>query len=423
MIQADSAATGISELVTPVGNGPLAGPAADRLRVIEDAAVAFSNGEIVFVGTERDFRQAVKLVPSGRIVDAEGGTALPGFVDAHTHLPFAGWREREFDERLRGATYSEIAARGGGILSTVAETRAASFNELTEKVRARLDDMVRLGTTTVEAKSGYGLSLEDELKQLAALREAAAGHPVEVVPTFLGAHTVPREYKGKREHYISLLMDKVLPEVARQGLAEYADAFVDANAFTLEEARSVLSAARGHGLGVRLHADQLADDGAALLAAELGAASADHLEYASPEGIEALARAGTCGVLLPAATFFLMMEVKPPGRKLIDAGVPVVVATDFNPGSCPADSMGAALWFACLTARLTVDEAICAATLNAAHSLGRAGSIGSLEVGKRADLVIHDVPNRYHLVYRFGEPRVSKVIAGGELVYDKRAAG
>jgi imidazolonepropionase len=422
MIQADLAVTGISELATPIGRGPLSGPASDRLHVVEEAAIACINGEIVFVGSEREYHEAVELLPSCRRIDAEGGTVLPGFIDAHTHLPFAGWREREFDERLRGATYSEIAARGGGILSTVAETRAASFDRLTEKVRARLDDLLRLGTTTVEAKSGYGLSLEDELKQLAALREAARGHPVEVVPTFLGAHTVPAEYRDRREKYIVLLKDRILPEVARQGLAEYADAFVDANAFTPGEAREVLSAAREHGLGVRLHADQLADDGAALLAAELGAASADHLEYASPGGIEALARAGTCGVLLPAATFFLMMNIQPPGRKLIDAGVPVVVATDFNPGSCPADSMSAALWFACLTARLTVDEAICAATLNAAHSLGRSRRIGSLEAGKRADLVIHDVPNRYHLVYRFGEPRVSKVIAGGELVYDKRAA-
>jgi imidazolonepropionase len=422
MIQADLAVTGISELATPVGRGPLAGPNADRLTVIEDAAVACSNGEIVFVGPEPEYRQAVELIPSGRSVDAEGGTVLPGFVDAHTHLPFAGWREQEFDERLRGATYSEIAARGGGILSTVEKTRAASFAELTEMVRARLDDLLRLGTTTVEAKSGYGLSFEDELKQLAALRDAAAGHPVEVVPTFLGAHTVPEEYRNRREQYLSLLRDKILPEVARQDLAEYADAFVDANAFTLDEARSILNAAREEGLGVRLHADQLADDGAARLAAELGAASADHLEYASPEGVEALARAGTCGVLLPAATFFLMMEVKPPARRLIDAGVPVVVATDFNPGSCPADSMTAALWFACLTARMTIDEAICAATLNAAHSLGRAERIGSLEAGKRADLAIHDVPNRYHLVYRFGEPRVGKVIAGGRLVYEKGAA-
>jgi imidazolonepropionase len=419
MIEADLVLTGISELATPQGTTALAGSSAGRMRVVEQAAVACFRGEIVYAGPERDFLQAVKPEPDAVQVDARGGTVLPGFVDAHTHLPFAGWREQEFDERLRGATYSEIAARGGGILSTVAMTRAASFEELTEQVRARLDAMLRLGTTTVEAKSGYGLTFEDELKQLAALRDASRDHPVDLVPTFLGAHTVPVEYREHREKYVRLLIDRVLPEVSRQKLAEYADAFVDAHAFDLDEARRILGAAREHGLGIRLHADQLADDGAARLAAELGAASADHLEYAAEEGIEALARAGTCGVLLPAATFFLMMEAQPPGRKLIDAGVPVVVATDFNPGSCPADSMSAALWFACLTGRLTVDEAICAATLNAAHSLGRADRMGSIEPGKRADLVVHDVPNRYHLVYRFGEPRVSKVIAGGRLVYER----
>jgi imidazolonepropionase len=419
MIQADLAVLGISELATPQGSAALAGADMGRLRVVEDAAVACHDGEIVFVGTERELRQAVQLAPDATRVDAAGGTLLPGFVDAHTHLPFAGWREQEFDERLRGATYSEIAARGGGILSTVATTRATSFEQLTEQVRGRLDAMLRLGTTTVEAKSGYGLSFEDELKQLAALRDGSTDHPVALVPTFLGAHTVPAEYKAQRDRYVRLLVDRILPEVSRQKLAEYADAFVDANAFDLDEARTVLSAAREHGLGVRLHADQLADDGAALLAAELGAASADHLEYAADEGVEALARAGTCGVLLPAATFFLMMDARPPGRKLIEAGVPVVVATDFNPGSCPTDSMSAALWFACLSARLTVDEAICAATLNAAHSLGRADRVGTIEPGKWADLVVHDVPNRYHIVYRFGVPRVSKVIAGGRLVYER----
>jgi len=290
---------------------------------------------------------------------------------------------------------------------------------LAESVRGRLDRMLERGTTTVEAKSGYGLSYEDELKQLTALRDASGGHPVEVVRTFLGAHTVPVEYRERREEYIDLLVERLLPEVVRQGLAEYADAFVDAHAFSLDEARRVLERAREVGLGVRVHADQLADDGAARLAAELGAASADHLEYASEAGIEALARAGTCGVLLPAATFFLMMDARPPARKLIEAGVPVVVATDFNPGSCPTESMGAALWFACLTARMTVDEAITASTLNAAHSLGRAERIGSLEVGKRADIVIHDVPNRYHLVYRFGVEHVSRVVAGGKPAYER----
>ncbi len=417
MIRADLAVTGISELVTPTGSGPRVGRDLGSVKIIEQAALAAHEGEIVFVGTRSEYREAVQLTSGGREIDAAGGTVLPGFVDAHTHLPFAGWREREFDERLRGTTYSEIAARGGGILSTVARTRAVDGERLARDVRLRLDDMLRLGTTTVEAKSGYGLSLRDELKQLSALGVAGRNHPVEVVRTFLGAHTVPAEYSGRREAYVDLLIDEVLPAVAADGLAEYADAFVDANAFTLDEARRVLGAAREHGMGLRLHADQLADDGAAALAAELGAASADHLEHSSDAGIEALARAGTCGVLLPSATFFLMMDERPPGRRLIDAGVPVVVATDFNPGSCPAESMGAALWFACLTAGLTVDEAITASTLNAAHALGRADRIGSLEPGKRANLVIHRIPNRYHLVYRFGISHVDKVIVEGRLVH------
>ncbi len=419
MIEADLVLTGISELATPLGTTVRLGNDLGRLQVIEHAAVATQGERVVFVGRESELRQAV-ATDSALRVDAAGGTVLPGFVDAHTHLPFAGWRETEFDERLRGATYSEIAARGGGILSTVDRTRAADARDLQEAVRQRLDSMVRLGTTTVEAKSGYGLSLESELKQLSVLRGAGHGHPADVVPTFLGAHTVPLEFRGNRRAYIDLLIDEILPAVVADGLAEYADAFVDAHAFSLEEAREVLTAARERGLGVRLHADQLADDGAAELAADLGAASADHLEFASARGIDALARAGTCGVLLPAATFFLMMERRPPGRRLVDGGVPVVVATDFNPGSCPAESMGAALWFACLTAGLTVDEAITAATLNAAQALGRADRVGSIEVGKRADFVVHAIPNRYHLVYRFGTPRVDKVIAGGKLVYEAR---
>ena len=416
MNRADLVVTGISELATPTGHSFRTGSDLGRLCVIRDAAVACRGDRILFVGPRSELSLAVEAEPDGVIVDAEGGTVLPGFIDAHTHLPFAGWREREFDERLRGTTYSEIAARGGGILSTVTETRKTDREELTARVRARLDRMLALGTTTVEAKSGYGLNRQDELKQLEALRFAAAGHPVEVVPTFLGAHTVPTEYRDRREEYVELLVDTLLPEVAANRLAEYADVFVDEHAFTIDEARRVLTAAREQGLGVRLHADQLADDGAALLAAELGAASADHLEFTSPQGIDALAAAGTAGVLLPAATFFLMTDATPPGRKLADAGVPVVVATDFNPGSCPCDSMGAVLWFACLTARLGVDEAITAATLNAACALGRGDRIGTLEPGKRANLVIHDVPNRYHMVYRFGSPRVSKVIVDGRLV-------
>jgi imidazolonepropionase len=416
MIPADLVVSGIGELATPEGRAARLGPDQGRLRVLRDAAVACRGDRIAWVGPARELDLAVRLVPGGSRVDARDGTALPGFVDAHTHLPFAGWRESEFDERLRGATYSEIAARGGGILSTVERTRAIEPGALAERVRARLDALLALGTTTVEAKSGYGLTLADECKQLEALRDGARGHPVEIVPTFLGAHTVPSEMRSRRAEYVRLVVEEMLPEVATRGLAEYADAFVDAHAFAAGEAREVLEAARARGLGIRLHADQLADDGTAALAAELGAASADHLEHASPEGLEALARAGTCGVLLPAATLFLMGRAAPPGRRLVDAGVPVVVATDFNPGTCPLESTGTALALACLTAGLSVDEAITATTLNAAHSLGRAGTCGSIEVGKRANLVIHSVPNRYHLAYRMGLPRVALVIVAGRVV-------
>ncbi len=416
MIPADLVVSGISELATPEGKAALSGSDTGRLRIIKNAAVACHEGRIVFAGEEAECTAKVQPTPDCIPVDAAGGTVLPGFVDAHTHLPFAGWRETEFDERLRGASYSDIAARGGGILSTVEAVRAMDRNGLAAMVRGRLNDMLAQGTTTAEAKSGYGLDLHTEIMQLEALRDAGLDHPVQLVTTFLGAHTVPGEYRGDRQRYIQLILNEILPEVARRRMARFADAFVDAHAFSVEEARLILEAAKGHGLKVRLHADQLADDGGALLAAELGAATADHLEFASDEGLEAMARAGTCGVLLPAATFFLMMDRKPPGRRLLDAGVPVVVATDFNPGTCPCESMSAAVWFACLTAGLGVDEAITATTLNAAHSLGLADQVGSIEVGKRADLVVYDFPNRYHLVYRFGAPRIKAVVAGGKQV-------
>jgi len=419
MIEADLAVVGISQLATPEGRHPRLGADLGRVRVVDDAAVACAGDRIVFVGSEREFRRAVAVRPGGRTLDARGGTVIPGFVDAHTHLPFAGWRESEFNERLAGKSYAEIAARGGGILSTVSATRAASRVDLASLVRARLDAMLSLGTTLVEAKSGYGLEREAELKQLTALRDGARGHPVEVVATFLGAHTVPLERRGDRARYVEEVARGMLPEVARAGLASYADVFVDAHAFSLAEARLVLEAAAAEGLGVRLHADQLADDSAAALAAALGAASADHLEHVSDEGIEALARAGTVAVLLPAATFFLMQEKRPPARRLVDAGVAVAVATDFNPGTCPTEAMGTVLEHACLSLRLTIDEAIAAATLNAAHALGRAGETGSIEVGTRADLVVHAVPNRYHLVYRLGVRRVRTVIASGRVVVDE----
>jgi imidazolonepropionase len=419
MIEADLAVVGISELATSEGRTARLSSDLGRLRTIDGAAVACRGGRFVFVGTERDFRQAVTMTAGGRTLDARGATVLPGFVDAHTHVPFAGWRESEFNERLRGATYSEIAARGGGILSTVAATRAASLTDLAQLTRGRFDAMLLLGTTLAEAKSGYGLCTEAEVKQLEAVKLASKGHPLQVVTTFLGAHTVPKERRDDRARYVDEIVNEMIPEISGRKLAVYADAFVDSHAFSLGEARRVLEAAAAAGLGVRVHADQLADDGGALLAAELRAASADHLEHVSDAGIAALAEAGTAAVLLPTAAFFLMSQTLPPARRLIDAGVPIAIATDFNPGSSPTEAMGAVLEFACLSLRLSIDEAIAAATLNAAYALGQAEQTGSIEVGKRADFVIHAVPNRYHLVYRFGVRRVRTVVAFGRVVVEE----
>lgn len=418
MIEADLAVVGVSELATPEGRSARLGSDLGRLRVVREAALACRGGRIVFVGTERELRQAVTMAPGGRTLDASGATVLPGFVDAHTHVPFAGWRESEFNERLLGATYSEIAARGGGILRTVAATRAASRDELTALTRERLDAMLLCGTTLAEVKSGYGLETATEIKQLEAVQAAACSHPVGVVPTFLGAHTIPAERRGDRKGYIDAIVGEMLPEITKRKLAVYADAFVDGSALTLAEARRVLTAAAEAGLGVRLHADQLADDGTAALAAELHAASADHLEHVSSAGIEALAKSKTAAVLLPGAAFFLMSKTLPPARRLIEAGVPVAIATDFNPGSCPTEAMGAVCELACLSLSLSIDEAIAASTLNAAYALGRAEETGSIEVGKRADFVIHAVPNRYHLVYRFGVRRVHTVVAAGRVVVE-----
>jgi imidazolonepropionase len=416
MIEADLTVVGISELATPEGHSARLGAELGRLRVVRDAALACRGDRVVFVGTERELPQAVRLVAGGRTLDASGATVLPGFVDAHTHVPFAGWRESELNERIAGATYAEIAARGGGIQRTVAATRAASKEELVALTRERLDAMLLCGTTLAEVKSGYGLETAAEIKQLEAVQSAALSHPVRVVPTFLGAHTIPAERRGDRKRYIDTIVGEMIPEITRRKLAVYADAFVDQQALTIAEARRVLEAAAASGLGVRLHADQLADDGTATLAAELRAASADHLEHVSSAGIDALAASGTAAVLLPAAAYVLLSKAQAPARRMIEAGVPVAIATDFNPGTCPTEAMGAALEHACLSLSMSIDEAIAASTLNAAYALGRADDSGSIEVGKRADFVIHAVPNRDHLVYRFGVRRVRTVVSSGKVV-------
>ncbi|MGH9750592.1 MAG: imidazolonepropionase [Candidatus Polarisedimenticolia bacterium] len=416
MIEADLAVVDADELVTVRGPAPKTGEALRDPGILHGGCVAARDGVLVFVGEAREYRHRVRLARSGEEIDAAGRIVLPGFVDPHTHLPFAGWRADEFVERLAGATWESIAARGGGIMATVRATRAASFEDLVASGKRHLDVMLRHGTTTAEAKSGYGLTQDDELKLLRVIRALGALHPIDLVPTFLGAHVVPPERRDDREGYLRELIDRSIPQVAREGLARFCDVFVEEGAFSAAEGERVLGAAAAAGLGLRVHAEQRSASGGALLAARLRAASADHLEHAGDAAIGALAAAGTTAVLLPGAAFFLRDPRDPPVRRMIEAGVPIALATDFNPGTCPLEAMTAILPLACLRYGLDPAEAIAAATLNAAHSLGIAAHAGSLEVGKAADLLVAEVPDHRHLAYRFGVNPVRTVIKAGRVV-------
>lgn len=416
---ADFVLTGAGELVTCAVPAPAAGPAQSQLPIIEDAALAAKDGRVVWVGHEVDLERQVQILPGATTIDVRGRAVLPGLVDCHTHLVWDGDRADEFERRLAGATYAEIAAAGGGILRTVEMTRRASLEELAEAAGQRMDRMARWGVTAFEVKSGYGLDLETELKMLRAARLAADRRPFEVVTTFLGAHTVPKEARGSAEAraaYVERLCREMIPRVAAERLAQFADVFVDAHAFSIAEARLVLAAARRHGLALKIHADQLASDGSAELAGELGAVSAEHLEFASEEGMRAMAAAGTVAVLLPAAGLFIRMKQTAPARKMIDLGVPVALSTDLNPGSCPCESLPLVLQLGCLLYGMTVEEAILAGTLNAAAAAGIADRAGSLEPGKRCDLLVLDAEDRRQLLYQFGAPRIFMVVAGGRIV-------
>ena len=394
---------GIGKLVTPEGLGPRTGPAQGELRVLEDAYLVIRGGRILELGQG-------KPPPSpGPTLDAHGRLVTPGLVDPHTHAVFAGSRVEEFLARTRGERYT-----GGGILTTVAAVRSASEAELVALARPRLLRLLRDGTTTVEIKSGYGLTTGDELKLLRAIRRLGEELPLTVVPTFLGAHAFPREVS--REEYLELLVEEMIPQVAGEGLAEFCDVFCDRGFYTVEEARRVLEAGKEHGLVPKLHADELAWVGAAELAAELSAVSADHLLHVSQEGIRALAAAGVVAVLLPG-TAFVLSEPYPPARRLIEAGVPVALGSDFNPGSCPISSMPLVISLAVLRLGLSPEEALCAATLNAAAAVGLAGELGSLEPGKVGDLVIWDAEELGELPYFIGHRLALAVVKGGEVVW------
>ena len=407
-----------SQVVTCSGVTSKRGAQMAELGVIENGAVMIEDGIIRAVGPTA---QVLPADISGyRTIDAAGRAVLPGFVDSHTHLVFGGFRAEEFGWRLRGMRYMEIMQRGGGIVSTMQATRQASREELYAAARGRLDTLLSFGVTTVEGKSGYGLDLNTELRQLEVMRDLAATHPVEVIPTFMGAHAVPPEYKGRTDAYIAFLIDTVLPAVADQKLARFCDIFCEQNVFSIEQSRRLLTRARHLGFGLKLHADEIVRIGGAELAAEVGAVSADHLLQASDQGIAALSAAGVVATLLPG-TAFSLKEPYARGRFMIDQGCAVALASDLNPGSCFTESMPLIVALACLYMGLTPEEAISAATLNGAAALDMAGTIGSLDPGKQADLVILEFPTYDFIPYHIGVSTVQTVIKKGRVVYEKKS--
>lgn len=405
----------IGQLVTLAGPArPRVGVEMRQLGLLCDAALLIEDGRISTAGLYADMRDRIDVDTT--IIDAAGRLVTPGFVDAHTHLVFAGNRSAEFEKRIGGATYQEIAAAGGGIQSTVAQTRQASEDELLAQARQHRDWMLRGGTTTLEAKSGYGLDHATELRILRVIARLAEEGPVRMVPTLLAAHTVPREFADRRAEYVQWIAEELIPEVAELGLARYCDVFCDDHAFTVAETRLVLEAAKRHGLGLRIHAEQFRPGTGAALGAELGAATVDHLETVTIETIGKLKAAGVMPVLLPASVFCLGRDQYPPARKMIEMDLPVVIATDFNPGSSPAPSMLFTMALSSIAMKLLPAEALTAATINAAWSLGLGDEVGSLEAGKSADFLIHECRDYRELAYYVAAPARPRVfIAGAEV--------
>jgi imidazolonepropionase len=394
------------------------GPEMSELAIVRDGAVFVRDGAIAAVGASSD---VAKLAgPDSVRVDAGGCIVAPGFVDAHTHPVFAGTRVAEYELRIAGATYEEIAAAGGGIRNTVRQTRAATEDELVEIGVRHARTFLAHGTTTIEAKSGYGLTVDDEMKMLRALARVARTVPIEISPTLLGAHEIPDEYRDRRDEYLRLVTDEMIPRAAREGLAEGCDVFCESHVFSIDESRRVLVAAQRHGLVPRFHADQLTLSGGAELAVEIGAASADHLEQLDDGGVARIAASDVTAVLLPGSVFNLGLSKYAPARKLIEAGAKVVLATDFNPGSSPVASMQMVLTLACTQMRMRPSEAFVAATVNAAYALGRGHRIGTIEPGKQADLVVFDATDYRAVPCFFGVNHARLVVKNGEIVADAR---
>jgi imidazolonepropionase len=407
-----------AQLVTLQGSSttPLVKGAMSELNIIENGSVWIEDGVIQAVGTDAEL--AAKYVAGlgeAEVVDATGKLVTPGLVDPHTHVVFAGSRENEFNMRLQGATYMDIMNAGGGIHATTRATQAASHEQLFAESYERLNQFLRHGVTTVEAKSGYGMEWETELKQLEVAKELNEKHVIDLVPTFMGAHAVPKEYKEDPEEFVDLLINEMIPKVAELGLAEFNDVFCENGVFTPEQSRRILEAGKRHGLLAKIHADEIEPYEGAELAAEVGAVSADHLLKASENGMKAMAEKGVVGVLLPGTAYFLMAE-SANGRKMIDLGVPVALSTDCNPGSSPTVSLPFIMSLGCLKMGMTPAEVITATTINAAHAINRGHEIGSLEVGKKGDITIFNVPNYMKLQYSYGVNHVDTVVKNGAVV-------
>ncbi|RME27222.1 MAG: imidazolonepropionase [Candidatus Zixiibacteriota bacterium] len=406
----------IGQLVTMSGPVPRRGMDMRELGLLADAGVAICKDTIIAVGASEEIERGTPLVEGADVIDAEGKVVTPGLIDPHTHPVFAMTREAEFEMRTLGKSYEEIAAAGGGIRASVRDLREASSNTLIEKTRGRLDRLLAHGVTTIEAKSGYGLSTEAELKSLKVIQALNESHPVDLVPTFLGAHEVPDEYRDNREAYIDILINEMIPAVVEQKLAEYSDIFCEKDVYSIDESRRIQQAAKDAGLKLRFHVDELAGSGGAELAAEMKARTADHLVYASDTGIKALAASGTVAVLLPGTTFSLRGKQYAPARKMIEAGVTVALSTDCNPGYSYTESLPLIVSLACLQMRLTAAEALSAVTVNAAVAIDRGDRIGRIEPDMQADVVIWDMADYRELPYHYGVNLVSQVIKNGKVV-------
>ena len=400
----------IGMLATPEGAEARRGADQGKIRVLENAWIYTENGEIISCGTGNP------PVTFGEKLDAEGRLVTPGLVDAHTHLIFGGWRQNELAMKIRNVPYLDILAAGGGILSTVKATHAATEEELTAKASAALDEMMSFGTTTCEAKSGYGLNKKEELKQLKVIKKLNKEHSMDLAATFMGAHALPPEFKQDREGYLKLLCEEMIPAVAKQKLAKFCDVFCETGVFTAEESRRILETAREYGLIPKIHADEIDPIGGSKLAGEIGAISAEHLIVCPDEGIESMAAGGTVACLLPATSFYLNSTYAP-ARKMIEAGVPVALASDFNPGSCPCLNLQLVMNLGCLKYRMTPEEVLTGVTLNAAAAIGMADRVGSVERRKQADLVIWDAPDLNYLCYRLGSNLAHTVIKKGEICH------